>query len=425
MKPQKTYKFEGITYEITKFNIGKGGQGTVHKARRRDDHSQKAIIKELPFTAVQYERIEALVASGMGLDQPLVSMPLSVNHNRKQDKIYYLATFCRGISLENDHPRSFPQLLEVSTILSHIWAGFENRGFAHGDISFTNIMINGSGKPEVIDTDNYDSTVIAVPKPTKLGQHPVIAPELRLAKTNNQNRPPDMLSDRFAWGNVFSFLTLGRHCCDGLVNNNPGKFDQLMMGGTWPEHIRRPEQGETPFQALGGNLISLFENSFSVRPHDRPSAEDWKQGFTNALEQIHVHECGGAFVADPGQSSCPYCQAKIVIQQRSKGTTQLLFRHIDTGIISKFDLVDGQYMCIGRNNLKNASPYISSRHLRVMKQGKKLYLAHVGKNPTQITFASNSCTYQLKTGEIKINDPKLKGAVFQLADSRFEISVKR
>ena len=424
MKRQKAHKFEGISYEITTFNIGKGGQGTIHKARRKDDHSQIAIIKELPFTPVQYERIEALVDSGMGYDQPLVSAPLAVNHNRKQGKIYYLATFCRGVSLEIDPPRSFPQLLETSTILSHIWAGFEKRGFAHGDISFTNIMINGNGKPEVIDTDNFDSTVLTVPKPTKLGQHPVIAPELRLAKSNNQNRPPDMLSDRFAWGNVFSFLTLGRHCCDGLVSNDPGKFSQLMMGGTWPEHLRQPEQGETPFQALGDGLIGLFEKSFSFRPYDRPSAEDWKQGFTNALEQIYVHECGGAFVANPGQSTCPYCHAIISIQQRPKGTIQLLFRHVDTGIISKFDLADGQYTYIGRDNLNGTSSYVSSKHLRVMKQGKKLYLAHVGKNPTRITFASNSCTYKLKTGEIRIDDPKLNGAVFQLADSRFEVTVK-
>ncbi len=150
-----------------------------------------------------------------------------------------------------------------------------------------------------------------------------------------------------------------------------------------------------------------------------------RTGFSDALEQIYVHECGGAFVANPGQSTCPYCQAKISIQQRSKGSTQLLFRHIDTGTISKFDLVDGQYLHIGRDNLKNTSAYVSSKHVRLMKQGKKLYLTHVGKNPTRITFASDSCTYRLKTGEIRIDDPKLNGAVFQLADSRFEVSVKK
>ena len=284
MKQQKTHKFDGVSFEITKHNIGKGGQGTVHKARRKDNHNQLAIIKEIPYTPVQYKRIKGFIDSGLGYDQPLVSAPLSANYDRKNGKLFYLATFCKGVSLESDKPRHFPQLLEISTILSHVWAGFEKRGFAHCDISFTNVMINNNGKPEVIDIDNYDSIQINVPKPTKVGQHPVIAPELRKAKNSNQNLPPDMLSDRFAWGNVFSFLTLGRHCCDGLVNNNPGKFDRLMMSGTWPEHMRQPEQGETPVQALGSDLIGLFEKSFSVRPHDRPSAEDWKHGFSEALE---------------------------------------------------------------------------------------------------------------------------------------------
>ena len=140
---------------------------------------------------------------------------------------------------------------------------------------------------------------------------------------------------------------------------------------------------------------------------------------------MYVHKCGGAFVADPNQSICPYCHDKINLQQGVMGAFRLVFRHIDSGAVSEFDLIDGQYLYIGRNNLKNANPYISSKHLRVVKQGNKLYLAHVGKNPTRIAFASTPKTYLLKTGEVRTNDPRLNGAIFQLADSKFEVSVKK
>ena len=104
---------------------------------------------------------------------------------------------------------------------------------------------------------------------------------------------------------------------------------------------------------------------------------------------MYVHKCGGAFVADPNQSICPYCHDKINLQQGVMGAFRLVFRHIDSGAVSEFDLIDGQYLYIGRNNLKNANPLHFIKTPAGRETGKQAISGSRWKKPDTDCFCLN------------------------------------
>lgn len=431
MKRAKNLTFDGHAFEIIKHDLGKGGQGLVHKARRRDDLTKLAIIKEMQDVNGARRRVEYLIDICLGFDLPLLSAPLAVVNGRKRGQFFYLATFCAGVSVDSDQPRAFPELLEIAATLCHVWSRLEAVGIAHGDIGFSNALIAPDGRPQLIDIDNYRSSDPGVPTPSMYGQHPMIAPEIRAARNAGQSRPPDILSDRFAWGIFLYYLLTGDHPASGL-DDTPAAFDHVMLSGNWPgERTDKKVQPAFPVGGLGTDLTGLFKHAFLVDPSARPSAEDWRLGLRRSFDRIHLHSCGNAFIVDEPSGRCPFCKRRYrlpaapasKVSATPTGQAVLTLTDPASGQSTTIALPDGQYIHIGRENLPIPSAKVSRRHIRVLKQDHTLTLAHIGSNPTTITLPSTGETYKLKSHVIALNPFPLQGAILNLADQAVKVEV--
>lgn len=413
-----------ITFNSQKFKVvtpsfGKGGQGTVHKIRQCDGGHHLAIAKELPREPNTERRIDKLIELGIGLEIPFIAAPLAMTPARRKQSIYYLAPFSTGISLEEDRPRPFPELFEMAIVLAATWENLEHRGIAHGDIAPANVLVRDDGTIDLIDFDNYVLADGSVPPPTMIGQHPMIAPELRAARNAKKSLAPDLMSDRFSWAVLFNILLLGRYPADGLATT-PSKLDQVLSTGDWPEDLRSPAQGETPISALGENLQKIFRQSFSTSPLRRPDSETWRRTLTDGMNRLHVHGCGNAFVIDPGENRCPVCGD---VYESKSARFKLIAKNLITGRETSFDLPDGTPVFLGRDTLPGASPYVSSRHVRIHREGKILHIKQVGRNSTRVALSGNNEVFKLVIFHENLLSPHLKDAVFTLGDMSLKIRI--
>lgn len=424
MKPVKSMTFCGQAFDIVGNSIGQGGQGTVHKAKSTVNSQQLAIIKEMPSSADNHARIAHLIDNRLGYAIPGLSVPLALADKNRRQKLWYLAPFGKGVAVDEDKPRGFNQLLEIAILLAAVWQRLEAEQMAHGDIAPSNILIADNGDIQVIDIDNFATAEVKVPTPQMIGQHAMIAPELRQSRNHSGAAHPNIKSDRFAWGILFNILLLGRHPVDGLLGNHPvpADFDALMMSGNWPENQRPIQSGETPKNILGSALINHFQLAFSTQPDVRPDAESWRTTLIDSLLHSHSHHCGGAFVMDQALANCPWCGEKI--SKRHQTNLALVFTNRQTGKKVHIAIAESTFVYLGRKTLPDASSYISSKHIRVYHQGTKLYLKHVGSNPTIIQFPGENHAYTLSSHLFSTRDKAVKKAYLRLADTVFEMDIQ-
>ncbi len=412
-----------ITFSGRKFNVltpafGKGGQGTVHKIRQSAGNRHLAIAKELPATPDTEKRTRRLIDLGAGLEIPFIAAPLVMTAARGKPAFYYLAPFSTGLSLEDDKPRPFPELLEMAVVLAATWGNLEQRGIAHGDIAPANILVRDNGQTDLIDFDNFAIADGSVPPPTMIGQHPMIAPELRAARNGGKPLAPNIMSDRFSWAVLFNILLLGRYPADGLATT-PSELDKVLSTGDWPEEQRKPQPGETPIAALGEGLCNLFRQSFSTSPQQRPDAEAWRRGLLDALGRLHVHGCGNAFVLDQNSKQCPACGKSAPKSYHAR----LIAINRNTGRETTFDLPDGAYVYLGRCTLPDASAYVSEKHIRVHREGHILFFKQLGGNNTHILFPGTKKPLKLIAFFEDLSSPRLKDAQLTLGDTEIQIRI--
>lgn len=415
-------KFGDQPFEIVDLGFGQGGQGQVHRARHSDHADRWAIIKDLPNTQENRDRLEWLIDRGIGYAIPGIAAPLAcVCPSSRSKPLRYLATFSEGVSLETDQPRSLPELFEMAILLCSIWCRLEQAGIAHGDVAPSNVLVRADGWIDLIDIDNFSTAEPKVPAPQMLGQHAMVAPELRVARRQKQERAPDLFSDRFAWGVLFNLLLLGRHPADGLADN-PKAFDDMMTLGEWLEEARMPHPDETPIDALGMNLMGRFREAASVEPDQRPTAEQWHKALMDGLDRLHVHECGGAFVMDHPEGRCPWCgqvyKATVADEVVLEVTVQA------TGQTLEFPLANGSLLYLGRDNLPGVSNHVSGRHLRLYRLGRKLYLEHTGRNPSTIQFAGESKAYVLYSFHESLDHPRMQQLTLTLGDTALILTAR-
>lgn len=420
MSTPRQITFDGHKFKVIEPAFGKGGQGIVHKLRRHDDPHLLAVAKELPSTQETEQRVARLIELGIGLEIPFTTAPVAMTSARGKTALYYLTPFSTGVSLEDDRPRPFPELMEMAVVLAATWENLEKRGIAHGDIAPSNLLVCDDGTIDLIDFDNYALTDRSVPPPTMVGQHPMIAPELRAARDVNRPATPDLTSDRFAWTVIFNILLLGRYPADGLADT-PRKLDQIMSTGDWPEERRSPLNGETPIGALGRDLQALFRQGFSTSPLQRPDAEAWRQGLTDALDNLHIHGCGNAFVLERGTTRCPVCGGGC---ERKPSGDRLIVKNLDTGAETGFDLAEGVPIYLGRDTLSDLSHYISGKHIRIYLMDQTLYLDQIGRNETLIKFDDDNRAFRLTKYHENVLIGRLGQAVLRLAGTPFSLSIR-
>ncbi len=418
MGRKKKMDFEGRTFEVKPQSLGRGGQGTVYLAKALDD-GQKAIVKEVPDSKENRRRLSRLIEMDLGYGVPGLSAPLAMKRVKSRGVLSSLATYSQGVSLEEDRARSFPELLQMGMVLAGSWVRLESVGIAHGDVASSNVMIRDDGTVDLIDIDNYALSDGSVADPAMIGQHAMMAPELRVARNGGVHSVPNIESDRFAWAVLFNLLLLGLHPADGLVQT-PGEFDRVMSSGDWPAELRVVQTGEVPLAAFGNGLVGLFRLGFSLDPYSRPTAEDWYRELSAAVSRMQVHDCGGALVVESDRGVCPWCGGSYVA---GVGEVVLSLRNLQTGEEGRLPLADGAFVYLGRNTLPGVSPYVSGKHVRLYRKGRTLFLEHVGRNSTTIRFAGESVDYALDSHRESLDGGRLDGAVLRLADIPVEIAL--
>lgn len=193
-----------------------------------------------------------------------------------------------------------------------------------------------------------------------------------------------------------------------------------MASGQWPEDGRSLSVGDTPAAALGPKLQALMRAGFSLDRAARPSAEQWRLGLHEALADIRIHSCGAAVVPDSANGVCHSCGGAWTVQAAEPVLT---LTDPATGQSVRIALPDGAFVYLGRSDIPWASAYVSAKHLLLLRQGRSLYMAHKGGNPTLITFAGETLRRRLVEYRTDINAPEMAGAMLTLADTDISFEI--
>ena len=423
----------------TSHHLTNGGQGSVEVVQ--DPSGQLLVKKTMEATSGTEQRTQALVTLGQQISSPYIAMPQAwrkTTDGTVDGKVESLAPFVEGVGLEDDPPRSLPELLEIALHGVSQWVLLENLGLAHGDIAPGNILISPDGATHWIDLDGANLPDPHIPPPQTIGQRPMLAPELR-----DGSQGPDLASDRYSMAVYLNMLLLCRHPVDGLAST-PAETDDWMSRDLWPERQRSPESDETPIEALGPTLMDLFDRAFSTHRQGRPSAKEWQLALTQALDTTWVHDCGGAFVGeDPYTLTCPHCgvqgarppeqipaaNANVNLPSNvpasapspSAGAAgqsiQVRLTLPDQGIEETLTLTPPQVLILGRDTIPHLPQTISGKHLHLAWIRHQLTIQHVGRHQSLIDLNGAYVPFTLVTLQ--------PGAIahLQLADVRAMVEI--
>ncbi len=408
----KTYDIDGIILNVINPHLGTGGQGRAEQVALTNDPKVGLVVKYLPITQVAQDRTKFLVDKALPTLSPFLAAPIAVNLDGN-DEIVHLAPFAPGHDLLSD-ARTFPENMELAFHLACLMTILEEQGIAHGDIAPSNIIITNKGEVYLIDFDNFASTHPNAPAPTMGGWGMMMAPELR----GSSGHTPDIESDRFAAGIIYNILIMRRHPADAA--RVPSDMKMILTSGIWPERTMSCGPDDVPIEALGDSLPALFDAAFSLDPNQRPSADKWRRAFGQALHDIVIHDCGNAFVITSSHKHCPWCQVSIEGDVLPR-ISQLKVTIPTLGTRYGLTLHDGQPIILGRGNLGGQKPSVSGRHLEITPIGQRVFLRHIGRNPTRMLKGGQ--WHNLHETWVSLDDMALAPIALKLADLHIDISV--
>lgn len=413
-----------ISARITEMRMGGGGQGVVHGAEWIDDPAVSMVLKDIHRDAQTEQRAAALVGYDLSALSPYLAGPLEWGDG-PDGELLHIAPFASGKGVEQDRPRAFPELLEVVHHAACQMCILEENDLAHGDINPDNILISDDGEAHLIDFDCFRSLDPSVPLPGHIGHPLMMAPELRGGGVS-----PAMESDRFAFAVWASWVLLGRYPATDLAATED-EVAQVLSQGDWPEHRRAGQAGETPIEALGPDLIALFDDAFAINPSFRPEADTWRRAFAAALDNCWICNCGEAFVGGPAVTHCPWCGNQLTTlpdavtshfsPSVTPGPDPTLKIQIIGGPRFGASIADRQTITIGRATLPALPPAVSSRHLEITRAGDRFLFRHIGRNDTLVRWSGE--WRRLDDVWVEVDDLKTVPLEVRLADAEMVIEV--
>lgn len=401
---------DGLKVEVTQKDLGAGGQGQVHLAHPAAAPDLKLALKEMPFTSTSWERSKYLCGLKLAELSPAFAAPVFCQNNG-DGKILHLAPLAEGLSQEDDPVRSFPENLSICLEFVSLMQILEENGISHGDIAPSNVLIAPDGSVSLIDFDGFLATDPSVPLPDTIGQRPMLAPEQR----NGNHQAPTRESGYFQIAMLMSMILTSHYPTDGL-SSEPAAVDCYLCQGRWPEHDRPVAPDDLPIEALGSNLVALFDRAFSLDVAQRPNPDEWRRALLHALNNCWVHDCGQAFVAGNNTSSCPGCSAPVQMPRQER---KLRFEILPSGAKYSSEIKDNQPLVIGRETMPALPQTVSGRHLEIWPLKEKLLLRHRGSNPTLIQ--NDRRWYQLQSTWVDVPTTG-NPLILQLAETQMEVS---
>lgn len=239
-------------------HLGSGGQGTARKAELTTGRVEM-VLKTLPLRGDDLDRLRHLTDLKLPQLSPYLAGPVALKYKPRKrgiSTVEHLAPFADGKTLDEDDPRTFPQLLEMAHHLACQLTILEENGLAHGDLAPSNIMINPDGVVHLIDFDNFaadDPGVLVAPM---MGQRLMAVPEVFQGKAR-----PGITSDRYATAVLFHLILLLRHPAD-CGQGHQGLRARMDQGG-WLERHYTPQPDETPICLRGHHTQSFRRGLFA------------------------------------------------------------------------------------------------------------------------------------------------------------------
>ncbi len=188
----------------------------------------------------------------------------------------------------------------------------------------------------------------------------MLAPEQR----DGTQQAPTRESGYFQAAMMMSMILTGRYPTEGMPSE-PSAVDQVICQGRWPEHDRPVCPDDLPIEALGFELMALFDRAFSLNPADRPGPDDWRRVLTRALHNCWIHDCGEAFVADATTVACPGCNAAISLPKVSR---QLKLQVLPSGPRYGIELVNQKPIVLGRTTMPGLPPTVGAQDAPLMSR---------------------------------------------------------
>jgi len=408
----KTYDVDGIIVDVINPNLGSGAQGHAEQVALSHDQSIGLVVKHIPMTPEARKRVEHIVNLSLPALSPYLAAPIAANL-KGTDEIIHLAPLAIGDDPLTDS-RTLPEQMETAFQFACLTTLLEEQGLAHGDLAPTNMMISSKGELYLIDFDNLIPNDPKIPPATMAGHDEMMAPELR----EGGNGKPSIETDRFTYGVMYNIFLLRRHPAGDTQTR--AETLNAMTSGLWPERHHKHEAGDIPIEALGTKLGHLFDATFSLNPKERPSADAWRRAVGEALQNMVIHDCANAFVYDEHTTHCPFC-ADLVSQKLTPNLCALRISLPSQKTKYRLDLEDGKMMTLGRANLGTSLSMVSGRHLEITPMGQRLFLRHVGRNPTQIL--RNGKWYKLDKTWIDVGEIAQAPITMKLADVHIDLSI--
>jgi DNA-binding helix-hairpin-helix protein with protein kinase domain len=217
--------------------------------------------------------------------------------------------------------KKFPQfnwycLHNTAMNVASIVKAIHSKKYVIGDMKTQNILVNGSGKVSIIDTDSFQvkDPITNMIYHCPVGSEGFTPPEL-IGK-NLSNLTQDQYHDRFRLGVIIYLLLFTHHPFMGQWNGNdepPGQ-DKSISKGFWPYGINsplEPSPNTIALEIVHPEVKKCFLKCFNdghESPASRPSPEDWMKALAIAIQELESCSQINNHIYHRGNKKCYWCE---------------------------------------------------------------------------------------------------------------------
>jgi eukaryotic-like serine/threonine-protein kinase len=304
-------------YELLEV-LGRGGIGTVHKARDlklERDVAIKFLAPAIAGDAAQKARFIREAKAASILDHPAICTIHEIGES-DDGQLFIVMAHCKGQSLRarlDTTPLSVGEAIDIAAKVAVGLQHAHRRGIIHRDIKPSNIVVGEDGAPKIVDFGlarfSHEATTFTS-EGTILGTVAYMSPE------QIQGRPVDHRTDIWSWGVMFYEMLCGRRPFEGgssisiaeeilhrqpprpsSLQPVPGELDETVLQALEKDAGRRQQSAQElidslerlAFSSRSGSLAkpdSTAQDSVAVLPFANvgsPDSEYFCDGLTEEI----------------------------------------------------------------------------------------------------------------------------------------------